>query len=151
MFVGLWLATGSLTVSPSPPPPLPYRAARVLVLASDTVIAAFLGMLLELEGYEPAFAEPGETSDAAVARLRPPLIVCIDCELPEAESDIFFARAEHHGAVIVAFGAPGREERVRALAAERDIPYFVLPSDRATLGAALRLALDGNEEPLPTG
>lgn len=130
---------------------MPYPAARVLVLARDTVIAAFLGMLLELEGYEPTFAEPGEAPDAAIARLRPPLVVCIDGELPEADSDIFYARVEHHGAVVVAFGAPGHEEQLREIASKRDIPYFVLPTDRATLAAALRLALDGNEEPLPTG
>lgn len=130
---------------------MPYRAACVLVLAPDTVLAAFLGMLLELAGFEPTFAEPGESPDAAVARLRPPLVVCLDCELPEARSDIFYARLEHQGAVVVAFGGPGREDDVRAVAEKRQIPFFVLPTDRATLADALRLALDGNEEPLPTG
>lgn len=115
------------------------------------MIAAFLGLLLELEGYDPTFPEPGEAPDAAIARLRPPLIVCIDCELPEARSDIFYARVEHHDAVVVAFGAPGREERLRELAAERNIPYFLLPTDRETLADALRQALYGDEEPLPTG
>ncbi len=130
---------------------MPYRAARVLVLARDPVIAALLGMLLELEGYDPGFAEPGEAADAAIARLRPPLVVCIDCDLPEAESDIFYARVEHHNAVVVAFGAPGRERQLRGLAAERGIPYFLLPADRETLSDALRQALRGDEESLPTG
>lgn len=127
------------------------RAARVLVLARDPVIAAFLGLLLELEGCEPAFAAPGETAHAAVARVQPPLIICLDCELPEATSDLFYVRADRRGAVIVAFGAPGHEQRLRAIAAERHIPYFQLPTDRRTLAEALRQVRHGDEEPLPAG
>jgi DNA-binding NtrC family response regulator len=120
---------------------VPKPKARVLILARDPVIAALIGMLLEMDGYEPGFPAPGETAEQALGRLRAPLIVCADCEIPDAQSDLFFARVTRSGARFVLFGAPGSEERLRDLAARRSARYFMLPTDRATLARALGDAL----------
>lgn len=115
--------------------------ARVLIIARDSVIAALLGMLLELDGYEPVFPAPAETADHALARLRAPIVICADCDLPDLQSDLFFARVSKSNARIVLFGSPGSETRLKAMAAERSVRYFLLPTDRATLAHTLEEAL----------
>src|SRR5256885_1985747 len=79
---------------------------RVLVLARESVLAALIGMLLELEDYDPVFAEPGERPEDAIRRLRPPLIVMLDGEIDAASSDLFYARAAASGARVVLFSEP---------------------------------------------
>src|SRR5438067_3156493 len=86
---------GSVTGRPQP--------TTVLVLARESVLAALIGMLLELEDYKPVFAEPGERPEDAIRRLRPPLIVMLDSELDAANSDLFYARAAAAGARVVLF------------------------------------------------
>ncbi len=120
---------------------MPKTKARVLILARDPVIAALIGMLLEMDGYDPVFPAPGETAEQALGRLRAPLIVCADCDIPDVQSDLFFARVRRSGARFVLFGAPGSEQTVKDLAAQRSARYFMLPTDRATLARVLDDAL----------
>lgn len=118
---------------------MPARRERttVLILARESVIAALIGMLLELEEYEPVFADPGERPEDAIRRLRPPLIVLLDGALDAATSDLFHARADAAGARVVLFTEPLAAEELRAVARERRLPCVVMPVDRATLGRVL--------------
>jgi DNA-binding NtrC family response regulator len=116
--------------------------ARVLILARDTVIAALIGMLLEMDGFDPVYPAPDETAEQALARLRAPLVVCADCEIPEVESDLFFARIHRSSARLVLFGAPGSEDKLRAMAELRAVQYFTLPTDRVTLARVLNDAFE---------
>ena len=118
----------------------PAAKTKVLILARESVIAALIGMLLELEAYEPVFPEPDERHEDAIRRVRPPLVVILDGESAEARSDLFFARAAHAGARVVLFSEPVAAEAVRAAARERHVPYFAMPVDRTTLGTVLRRA-----------
>lgn len=115
--------------------------ARVLILARDSVIAALVGMLVEMDGYDPAFPAPGEAAEQALARLRAPIVVCVDCDIPEVQSDLFFARVARSSAHVVLFGAPGSEQRMKELADRRSLHYFLLPTDRITLARVLDAAL----------
>jgi DNA-binding NtrC family response regulator len=110
------------------------------VLAREAVIAALVGLLLELEDYEPVFAEPGEQPAEAIRRLRPPLIVVLDGQLPEARSDLFFARCAQDGASVCLFSEPVAAEEVRAVARARRLAFFAMPVERDALGAAMALA-----------
>jgi DNA-binding NtrC family response regulator len=114
---------------------------RVLVLARESVIAALLGMLLELEGYEPAFAEPGERPDDAIRRLRPPLVVMLDGGVEESRSDLFHARAAQAGARIVLFSEPVDADAVREAARARGVPFLHMPTTREALGQAMAAAM----------
>ncbi len=113
---------------------------RVLVLAREAVLAALVGLLLELEDYEPVFAEPDERPAEAIRRLRPPLIVVLDGQLPEAQSDLFFARCAQDGASVCLFSEPVAAEDVRAVARARRLAFFAMPVDRRDLGAAMAIA-----------
>jgi CheY-like chemotaxis protein len=148
MFAGLAFATSAefpeLAGGPSIRDQVQKSKARVLVLASDAVIAALVGMLLEMDGYDPAFPAPGEAAEQALARLRAPLIVCADCEIPEMQSDLFFARVARSSARIVVFGRRESEVRLKELAARRGVEYFTLPTDKATLARVLADAMRGS-------
>jgi DNA-binding NtrC family response regulator len=124
---------------------VPKPKARVLILARDPVIAAFIGMLVEMDGYDPAFPAPGEAAEQALARLRAPIVVCADCEIPDLQSDLFFARVARSSARVVLFGAPGAEERMKELASRRALHYFLLPTDRVTLARVLDAALHDDQ------
>ena len=114
---------------------------KVLVLARESLIAALLGMLLELENLEPVFPQPGERAEDALARLRPPLVVVLDGDLEVARSDLFFARAARAQASVVLFSVPGSPFDAETHARERGIRWFGIPSDRATLARALEQAI----------
>lgn len=108
------------------------RSRKVLVLASEPMLAAFLGMMLELDAYEPAFAEPGENAEDALARVRPVLVILLHTEMDAARSDLFFVRASRAGAKVILFGTSESGD-VRSLARERKVPFFEMPVDRGTL------------------
>lgn len=120
-----------------------YERIRVLIVAGDPMVAALLGMLLDPARHEPVFPHVGERPEDAVARLRPPLAILLDGELEAAHSDLFMARAERARATLLLFAAPSNSPAVRALAAERGLPCFQLPLDRAGLTRILDEALRG--------
>lgn len=114
---------------------------KVLIVASETLVAALLGLLLELDDYEPVFAEPGERPEDALRRLRPPLIVVLDGALDAARSDLFYARAAKHHAHVVLFDPLLPALDVTALARARGVPCFRMPPHRAALVRTLEDAL----------
>lgn len=120
-----------------------HPPTRVLVLARDAVIAALVGLLLELEAYDPVFPEPDEHAADAVRRLRPPLIVVLDGELEAAGSDLFHARCAQQGASVVLFGEPVAADAVREMARARRCAFFAMPVDRRELADVLARAGTG--------
>jgi len=118
----------------------------VLIVAREAVIAALLGMLLELDGYEPFYTADGERPEDALARLRPPVVIVLDGELEAARSDLFFARAARAGARVVLFAPPADGGTVAALARARGLAYFTMPCDRESLLSAL----EGGARPTPS-
>jgi len=119
--------------------PIPTPLSKVLILAREPLVAALLGMLLELEKSEPAFARPDESPDEAVRRVRPFLVLILDGSLDDARSDVFHARLK--GTPVVLFATPSTESAVRVVANERRLPWFTMPVERETLGRIVREAL----------
>ena len=106
------------------------RSDTVLVLSDDPMGAALLGVLTEMADCVPAFPNPGERPEDALARVRPVFVVLLDASLEAARSDLFFARAAKRHIRIAIFGVPGREvPDFEARARERGIPSFALPID----------------------
>jgi CheY-like chemotaxis protein len=118
----------------------PTQSRKVLVLSDQPMTAALLGMLLGLEGYEPSFARDGENAEAALARVRPLLVVLVDLALDVAKSDLFLARAARRQIGVVLFAArPGRDGAL-AWAQSRRVPWFRMPVD----GSELRQAIEAS-------
>lgn len=111
---------------------------KVLVLCDQPMAAALLGMLLELEGYEPAFPQESEAPDAALERVKPLLVVLVDHVLDVARSDIFLMRAARRQVGVAVFAAEETKEWPPHWAVARRVPSFRMPVD----GAELRRAID---------
>lgn len=118
---------------------IPSQTSKVLILAREPLVAALVGMLLELEKYEPAFALPDEPPEEAVRRVRPLLVLLLDASFDEARSDVFHARLK--GTPVVLFATPSTEASVRASANERRLPWFTMPVNRETLARVMREAV----------
>jgi DNA-binding response OmpR family regulator len=114
---------------------------RVLILATDPMVAALVGLLLDPDRYDPIFPGPGERPEDALARARPPLVLLVDCDMDVARSDLFFARTTRTRATVVLFGAPGSRQTVIELAQQRGVPCVHLPTDRAALTLAIQTAI----------
>jgi hypothetical protein len=129
--VGLRNSEGNTTIAPAP--------SRILILAREPLAAALLGLLLELDSYEPAFALPTESPEEAVRRVRPAVVVLLDGSLEAAASDVFHARAK--GTTVILFGTPRTMTTVQALADARKLRWFTMPVDRASLRRVIQDAV----------
>lgn len=114
---------------------------RVLIIATDPMVAALVGLLLDPDEYDPAFPRSTERPADALARVRPPLVLLLDCDVGVAQSDLFFARSAKTRAAVVLFGPPGRREIVAEMAQARGIPCVHLPTSRAALSQTIEAAI----------
>ena len=114
---------------------------RVLIVAGDPVANALLGMLLDPAQYDPIFPLAGESPQAAMDRVQPPLVLLLDGTLGDADSDALFARAQRRGAAVVLFAPPMRGGVVDDLARRRGVAAFELPIDQAALMRVLGAAI----------
>jgi hypothetical protein len=122
-------------------PDTDHRAQPVLILCSDVVAAALLGIFVELARFTPVFPRVDETPEEAVARIRPLAIVFLDGALDAARSDLFFAAAAKARLPLAVFSAPNlRADTTRARA--RGIPCFDFPTSVAEVGRMLDEARD---------
>ena len=114
---------------------MPSRSA--LVISTDPLTAALLGLLLHLEQVPVVYHEAGgEALDAVFDRVRPTLVL-VDIDHPDGFSEAFTVRAQAAGARVVAY-SPGRlTDDVHERAAARGVAWFALPTVRQTFAAAL--------------
>lgn len=113
----------------------------MLIIATDAMVAALVGLLLDPDEFDPTFPLPRERPENALPRVRAPLVLVLDCDTDVARSDLFFARASKHRATVVLFGAPGSRENLVELARLRATPWVHLPTNRAALTAAIEQAI----------
>jgi hypothetical protein len=128
-------------ITPSPERTTTVSTSKILILAQEPLVAALLGLLIELGRYKPAFAHPNESPEDAVRRVRPVLVILLDGSLDAASSDVFHARTK--GTPVILFATPATTGRIRALALERRLPWFTLPVDRATITRLIQEAVAG--------
>jgi hypothetical protein len=107
----------------------------VLILAREEVVAALLGMMVELKGLQPRFLRAAEAAEDAILRERPGTVI-IDCDHPDCRDDLVesIVRA---GAVPILFSPFRMQAEVRSAAARHGIRSFTLPTDTDTFGRML--------------
>jgi hypothetical protein len=98
-----------------------------------------VGLLLELDDFEPAFTLPNQSPEEAVRRVRPLLVILVDGSLDAAASDVFHARAK--GTPVILFGTQRTAPNIRALADQRKLQWLVMPVDRASLTRVIQDAV----------
>jgi hypothetical protein len=113
---------------------------RVLVLSDEPIVAALVGILIEVAGRTPVFADPDESPADALERLRPFSAVLTDIAIGAAHSDLFFASAAKSGIAIAVFGPEMRARELAEIASARNVPWFTIPPTASELARALDVA-----------
>ena len=110
--------------------------ANVLILAREEVVAALLGLMVELRGMKPKFLAEGESVAEAVERAGH-IPVLMDCDHPDCtEENIDVIRK--HGGKPVLFSPLQMQTEVTRLTNRYRIKSFTLPTDPDTFGRLLK-------------
>jgi hypothetical protein len=121
----------------------PRRADhRVLIIASDHLLAALVGALVEATSLQAAFLRDDEPPEEALNRVRPIAAILLDAATEAAASDLFFARARRRHTPVLLFGSVSAVQGRRAWAKEHKVPAFALPTELDDLQAALEGLLE---------
>jgi DNA-binding response OmpR family regulator len=110
---------------------------NVLILARDEVVAALLGLLVELRGFRPKF--PGANDSAGdVLRREKFRAVVVDCDHPNY-SEQLLTDIKELGAQPILFSPLPVSTELRHVAARHGARSFTLPTDPETFGRILQL------------
>jgi len=107
----------------------------VLILAREEVVAALLGMMVELRGLKPRFLGRTETAEDAILREKPSTVI-IDCDHPDCRDSLLEAIIRA-GAVPILFSPLRMQSEVRSVAARHGVKSFTLPTDTDTFARML--------------
>jgi hypothetical protein len=110
--------------------------ANVLIVAREEVVAALLGLMVELCGMQPEFPKEGESVADAVTRVGTAHVL-IDCDHPACSEDTVAAIRKSGGEPIL-FSPFRMKNEVTSLAARYRTKCFTLPTDADTFGRLLR-------------
>ena len=116
------------------------QKSYVLILSADATLAALLGALVELEGYEPLFPRVDETADAALTRLRPRVSV-VDGHFASALNEVFVARTKMMESRVILLSPQPLPPRVREVAERYGFTVVTLPLDRGRFTQTLSEAM----------
>jgi len=109
----------------------------VLILAREEVVAALLGMLVELRGLQPRFLGKAEPIEDTILRERPRAVV-IDCDHPDYQ-DALLETIKKAGALPILFSPFRLKPEVKSAAERHGVRSFTLPTDVGTFGKVLEV------------
>jgi DNA-binding NtrC family response regulator len=107
----------------------------VLILAREEVVAALLGLMVELRGLQPRFLGREESVEDAIERGSLAAVV-IDCDHPDCNLTLLEA-IRNAGAQPILFSPFRMQSEVREVATRHGTRSFTLPTDPATFGRML--------------
>jgi DNA-binding LacI/PurR family transcriptional regulator len=99
----------------------------VLILAREEVVAALLGLMVELSGLQPRFADIGESAEDAI-RGEPLAAVLVDCDHPEFNEKLI-ETIKSAGARPILFSPFRMHAEVSRLASQHGTKSFTLPTE----------------------
>jgi DNA-binding response OmpR family regulator len=112
----------------------------VLVMAKDRFIAVLVGALVELSGHAVAFTMDDESTDAAVRRTRPDLML-FDCALGRVACSEIITLARLEGLRVLMFSAAHTDREAHDIAGLYGAAVFVLPINPRDFQASVDRAL----------
>jgi len=108
---------------------------NVLILAREEIVAALLGLMVELRGLQPRFLGKEESLDDVIARGSLAAVV-IDCDHPQCTEPLL-ETVRRSGAVPILFSPFRMQAEVREVADRHGTRSFTLPTDPDTFGRML--------------
>ena len=106
-----------------------------MILAREEVVAALLGLMVELRGMEPRFLGDGETVTEAIGRDHIPVL--IDCDHADCTAETIELIRKGGGEPIL-FSPSRMQTELTRLASRYRIRSFTLPTDPDTFGQLLK-------------
>lgn len=116
-------------------PPRLGALGKVIILAREEVVAALLGLMVELKGFQPKFLGRAEPVEDAILREKPEAVI-IDCDHPDY-GEVLLETMKKAGAVPIVFSPIRMSSEVKSVAARHGIRSFTLPTDTDTFGRVL--------------
>ena len=108
---------------------------NILILAREEVVAALLGLMVELHGYQPKFVERSESVDDAIRQERPGAVL-IDCDHPEC-TEALIETIRRLDATPILFSPFRMQHEVQDVARRHGVRWFTLPTDPGNFGKML--------------
>jgi DNA-binding response OmpR family regulator len=108
---------------------------EVLILAREEVVAALLGLMVEVSGFQPKFAGKDEPVKRALGEKRLHAVL-IDCDHPEFSEELIAAIRNSETRVIL-FSPFRMDAEVSRLAARYKAKSFTLPAEPNALSSLL--------------
>lgn len=109
--------------------------ANVLIVAREEIVAALLGLMVELQGSQPMFPARSETLDEAIREARPRAVI-VDCDHPDCTDDLVEA-IKRADAKPILFSPFRMQSEVQAAATRHGVQSFTLPTDPQTFRSVL--------------
>ena len=117
---------------------------KILIVASDPILAALVGTLVEFARYTAAFPAPDEPPTQALTRVKPLAAVLLDVSEQNGVSDVFVSRAQRLAVPVLLFGGRAVLAERADWAARHGLATFALPDEISLLeGAVERIMPDG--------
>ncbi len=107
----------------------------MLILAREEVVAALLGMLVEIKGLQPKFLCGSESAEEAILREKPRAVI-IDCDHPDCGKALLEVM-KRAGALPILFSPFRMQPEVLSVADRLGLRSFTLPTDLSTFGKVL--------------
>ena len=107
----------------------------MLILAREEIVAALLGLMVELQGLDPLYLAKAEIAEDVIRRELPKVVV-IDCDHQDC-TDLLLAVAREAGAKPILFSPFRFANEVRRVALRQGVDYFTLPADPEGFGKLL--------------
>ncbi len=108
---------------------------NVLILAREEVVAALLGLMVELHGYQPKFVDRSESVGDVIQQEHPGAVL-IDCDHPDCTEALIEA-VRRLDAIPVLFSPFTMQHEVREVATRHGVRSFTPPTDPGTFGKML--------------
>jgi hypothetical protein len=112
------------------------EVGKVLILAREEIVAALLGLMVELQGLDPIYLAKAEIAEELIRRARPEVVV-VDCDHQDC-TDSLLAAVREVGAKPILFSPFRFAGEVKRVAGRHGVEYFTLPTEPETFGKMLR-------------
>ena len=109
----------------------------MLILAREEIVAALLGLMVELQGLEPIYLGAVEIAEDVIRRERPAVVV-IDCDHQDC-TDSLLGAVREAGAKPILFSPFRFEREVNRVAQKHGVDSFTLPADPENFGRMLQV------------
>jgi DNA-binding NtrC family response regulator len=110
---------------------------KVLILAREEVVAALLGLMVELKGLEPIYLEKADIAEDVIRQKRPS-VVLVDCDHQDCTEALLQAVREA-GAKPILFSPFRFAAEVGRVADRHGVESFTLPTDPDSFGRMLSI------------